>query len=356
MPIDAAALLLVLAAPPEPAIDWSAPAGCPGQAEVLAQARALIGDPTEAAMREVAIRGAIEATPVGFSLDIDVRTPSGTTHKTAYAGDCTVLGGVAALMVAVAVDPVQTADTLHIGAGRAVEAPASAAEAGLETGAAIPSPDDAPPPDAARRPSEPQPAPRDAAPVPVAAADAAPAALPRARSVRGFARVSGSIGSGLVPELDAGLAAGAGLLAAYLRAELVAFHVFARDARYPAPSTAGASIAAWGGSLRVGPRVRLRTVELHALGGLTVAALTASGFGARNARNEADAWIALALLPGVRWEPIPRLAVGADLEAEAALRRPAFLVSGSPELYRAARVGLRGSVVVELRWGNRPGR
>jgi hypothetical protein len=43
MPIDAAALVLALAAPPEPAIEWSAPVGCPGQAEVLEQARALIG-------------------------------------------------------------------------------------------------------------------------------------------------------------------------------------------------------------------------------------------------------------------------------------------------------------------------
>jgi len=336
MPLPAV-LTLALAAAPEPAIEWSAPPGCPGQAQVLEQARALIGDPTAAAaMQELTLRGVIEPDAAGFLLDIDVRTPSGATRKTARAEDCMVLAGVAALMVAVAVDPVQTTDTLELWPG-----PAAVPEP--EPGPVIPEP--IAPPVLEPRATEP------AALAEVAATEVTPTARPRARSVRGFARISGSIGSGLVPDLDGSLAVGTGLLAARVRVELVAFHVFARDARYPAPASAGATIAAWGGSVRAGPRVRLGALELHALAGVSVAALTAAGFGARNQRDRADTWVALGLIPGVRWEPVPRVALGFDLEADAALRRPAFAVSGSPELHRAASLGLRGSVVLELRWG-----
>jgi hypothetical protein len=145
------------------------------------------------------------------------------------------------------------------------------------------------------------------------------------------------------------------MLAEHLRAELVAFHVLARDARYPAPSPAGASVAAWGGSVRVGPRVTFGAVDLHLLAGLGVAAMTATGFGIRNSRTRADAWAGLALYPGVRWQPHPRVALGTDLEAEVALRRPAFFVDDLPVVYRTPRLGVRATAVVEIRWGGHDG-
>jgi hypothetical protein len=179
----------------------------------------------------------------------------------------------------------------------------------------------------------------------------APPPRARARALGGFARVSGSIGRGIVPSLDGGLALGAGLLAPRLRAELVAFHIFAQDAHSPAPSPAGATVTAWGGSLRLGPRWQLGPLELHALASVAAAALTATGFGVDNPRRSAGLWMALGLVPGLRWRPSPRVAVGADLEAEAALYRPGFTVGGLLPVYRAAQLGVRGSVVVELRWG-----
>lgn len=347
---------LALVAALGPAVEWSAPAGCPERARVLDRARALIGGPADAAMQQVAIRGIIEPAAAGFSLDVDIRTPSGATHKTAHADDCMVLADVAALMVAVAVDPLRTSEALPRRPARAPGGPSSATDVPSTPEPAPPSPAAALPPSAApsagtaRRPANLEPrGPEPASPP----ADASP--RPRARMLRGLVRASGSIGRGLVPERDLGLGLGAGLLASHLRAELTLFHVFARDARYPPPSVAGAAIAAWGGSVRVGPYLRLGPVELHALASVAAAAVTASGFGARNSRNNADAWVALALVPGLRWEPIPRMALGVDLELEAALRRPGFAVSGSPPLHRAASAGVRGSLVVELRWGNRRG-
>jgi hypothetical protein len=339
MPLNAALGLVLTTAGPGPSLEWSAPPGCPGQAQVLEQARALIGGPAiDAALQHVTIRGTVEVEPVGFSLDIDIRTPSGVTRKTARADDCNVLAGVAALMVAVAVDPLQVTRTLGMQDARASSPPPHE----------VPEPDPEPtlpevqPP---RLPGE------RASPAADAREGRAPPPRARARALGGFARVSGSIGRGIVPSLDGGLALGAGLLAPRLRAELVAFHIFAQDAHYPAPSPAGATVAAWGGSLRLGPRWQLGPLELHGLASAAGAALTARGFGLRNPRSSADAWIALGLVPGLRWSPSPRVAVGADLEAEVALYRPGFTVGGLPPVYRAAQLGVRGSVVVELRWG-----
>lgn len=343
--------LAVAAAPaPEPGAEWSAPSGCPDRAQVLEQARALVGDAAaDHVLQAVAIRGAIEAAPAGFVLDIDIETPSGVTRKRASAGDCTVLGSVAALMVAVAVDPVRTTSALEIG-------PAPADEGASPGPRRVPEP--APTPDSA----EPQGtlpervARRRAEPPPARTASSVSARMRnQRRTPRGLVRASGSIGSGLVPELDVGLAAGAGVLTTGLRAELVVVHVLARDARYPPPSPVGASVAAWGGSVRVGPRVAFGAFDVHLLAGLGVAALSATGFGVRNTRTRADTWAALALIPGVRWQPHPRVALGADLEAEVALRRPAFFVDELPIVYRTPRLGVRATAVVEIRWGGRDG-
>ena len=337
-----ALLGLVLATGPGASVEWGAPPGCPSEAQVLAQARTLLGGAV--LEQAVAIRGAIEPAPTGFVLEIEIRTPSGATRKTAHADDCAVLASVAALMVAVAVDPVQATHALGI------------ETTGTATTVGVPEPQPAPAPAPAPAPGlvalgevEPQTQDPPLSPAPRAADARAPE--PRPRALRGLVRASGSIGRGLVPNLDGTLALGLGLLARRLRAELVAFHVLAQEARYPAPSTAGVTVAAWGGSVRVGPRFEVGPLELHALGGIAVSALTAAGFGVRRTRTDADAHVALSLIPGVRWSPSPRVAIGADLEAEAAVRRPAFTIGTRSAVYRAASLGVRGSVVIELRWG-----
>ena len=108
-------LAIALADPPAPVIDWSAPPGCPGGDRILGQAASIMGRPSlEGLPLALSIRGEIRAEAVGFSLAIEIETPTGLTHKRASAEGCAVLGSIAALMVAVAVDPLRTVTTLSI--------------------------------------------------------------------------------------------------------------------------------------------------------------------------------------------------------------------------------------------------
>ncbi len=319
---------LALAAALGPTFEWSAPEGCPAQARVLDQARTWGGErEPEDSARPIAIRGAIVALAAGFELDIEIRSASGTSRKTARAQDCEVLGNVAALMIAVAIDPLDVTRRLELapelGPLELPPAPPAVVAPRVE-------PDDA------------------------IVIDAEPLVEPtRAQppGLGGLARVSGSIGRGIVPALDGAIGVGVGVLTARVRADLEVFHVLSQDALAPPPSLAGASVAAWGAGLRVGPRFDLGPLELHLLAGVTAAALPAVAFGIPNPRPGTEAWVALSVVPGLRWAPIPRLAVGADLQADAALRRPAFALDGQSTLYRSPPLALRGSLVVELRWG-----
>lgn len=335
-------LALALAGP-SPSLDWTAPAGCPGREQILEQAQRLMGTSSpEAAFQDVSVTATIEPAPTGFTVAIDVQTPSGVTRKTASADDCVVLGSVAALMIAVAVDPVQAVATLAIEPVPPAEEPAA--------------PDDPPPipPLTEPTPAAPERLPPEAltSTPPTSSPRRSPLTSPRrSSSLRALLRASGSVGAGIVPSLDGRVSLGAGLLAPVVRAELLAFHVFAQPARYPELPEVGATVAAWGGAARVGPRFALATLELHALAGLSFAALTAAGFGVARPSEDASAWVALDLTPGLRWVPTSRFALGVDLEGLVAIRRPAFVLDALPVLYRAGRVGIHGAVVFEFRPG-----
>ena len=325
---------------PDPSVHWSAPPGCPNRAQVLGQVGALIRDPSgEDRLEQATVHGVIDVDDVGFVLRMDIETSTGTTRKSVQADDCTVLARVAALMIAVAVDPVQTSRNVS-----PPEAPSTSdGIAGRESGpipefelAAEPEPDPRPlhtgPPEQAAATVDPD---REHAPV----------------ELGGFVRASGSLGRGLLPRIDGGLGLGVGLLAPHLRVEVIGSHVFAQEAHYPPPSPGGARIAAWGGSLRAGPRAEVGPLELHALGTVDLTLLTARGLDVRNPRRAADLHVAVSLVPGLRWAPHPRVALGADLEVQAPLRRPAFTVGARSELYRSPAYGVRAALVVEMRWG-----
>lgn len=330
-------LALALAGPPGPAIEWSAPAGCPARAQIVVGAARLLGRATlEALPAEASIRGRIDVDPVGFALAMEVASSTGVTRKRVSAEDCAVLGRVAALMVAVTLDPIGAAETLPD--ETPLREPPNETSSGEPTTPREPTP--SPAPLSSRRTAR-----------PVTARPAPPRREPA--WLEGFVRAAGGVGLGLVPTLDGLLSLGAGMRTRRLRAELVAFHVLAQAARYPDRPTVGAEVSAWGGSLRAGPVFERGAFELSTRAGISAAALVATGFGVLVPDHRVSAWIALCFVPGLRWRPGRRWAVGADVEGEVALRRPAFLLDALPTVYRAGPVGVRGAVVVELRFGTR---
>ncbi len=329
-------LALVLPSSAGPGLRWETPAACPNETYVRDRIAQLAG-PSEV-LPPIDAEAVIRATPEGLALTIDVRTPSGHSHKTVAASDCRVLAEVTALMVATALDPAYVAEQL----------PPSDSDPTVPIAPMLPPavPEVTPPPVAL--PSE--------APVddehedPVTVVDPDPA--DPVRRTGGTVGASFSLGGGIVPAFDGRLAIAAGLRRANLRAELVVFHVLAQRVRYADLPTVGASIAAWGASARLGPRWRRGAIALHLMADLGVAAIWAEGFGVDRPTRGADAWIALGLVPGIRWRPSPRLGVGFDLEGQVAIRRPAFVLDALPPLYRTARITARGTAVVEIRLGH----
>lgn len=320
-------LALALAGPSAPAIEWSAPAGCPDDAEILGLAARLMGRATlDEPATTLSIRGRIQPEPAGFALAIEVESPTGVTRKQVRAESCAVLGRVAALMVAVALDPLLT--TTPIGS---------------------PTPSLEPVAPAPPTPSSTRPRARASAGLP---AEPTPAER-EPRFVEGALRAAGAVGTGLLPTLDVMLSLGGSVRMRRLRVELVAVHGLSRVARYPDRPTVGAEVAAWGGSLRAGPVFERGAFEASLRAGLSAAVLVAQGFGVDDPRPGASTWTALSFVPGLRWRPGRRWAVGVDVEADMALRRPAFSLDVLPALHRASPVSVRGAIVVELRLGVR---
>lgn len=330
---------LALAGPPAPSIEWSAPPGCPTRADVLGRAARLMGRPAlDERPAEVSIRGYVHMEPTGFALAMEIESPTGVTRKRVSAEGCAVLGSVAALMMAVALDPVATTMMLPVDDSTPLREPIPP----------IPSSEPEPPPAPTRAPvrrsSRRAPSPPNAGPAPARREPA---------FVEGMLRASGGVGRGLVPTIDGMLSLGGGVRTRWLRAELVAFHVLSQVARYPDRRTVGANVAAWGGSVRAGPAFEVGAFEVSTRAGVSAAALVATGFGVLDPRGNTSAWIALCFVPGLRWRPGPRWALGADFEGEVALRRPAFSLDALPTLYRTSPVSVRGAIVVELRLGSR---
>jgi hypothetical protein len=157
------------------------------------------------------------------------------------------------------------------------------------------------------------------------------------------------MGRGILPRFDAGMGLGVGLVGRWFRVDAFASHQLARRADY-ASLGAGARISAWTMSLRGGPRVTIGTLEIHALLGPSAGAVVGRGYGVERPAVARDAWVGVGIAPGVRWRFAPSWALGADLEVDAALRRPAFFIVGRDELHRASSVAVRGLVGLEWRF------
>jgi len=277
-------------------IDWRAPTPCPDAAEVGRRARAL---GTEVATLRVA--GEVSAGSDGtfvLQLAIDEAPP-----RRYVARDCDSLADVAALVLALASDPVAVAlRSEAIGPRPVHEAVTSRIAA----------------PDHAPAPHEPAPK-RPVVPVP-----------PRSR-VEGFARVHASFGIAELPRFDTGLGVAFGIGAGPGRFELHVAHLFARTAAVPSPGDVTAVIASWNFSPRGCAVLGRGSVRAALCAGPELGLVTADGRGLADNDRALALWIAAIAAPGFEWTIRPRLQLHAGVEMVAALRRPRFAARERPD-------------------------
>lgn len=332
--VTAGLLAALVVAPPAdvPAafeLAWQAPAGCPDGAEVLRRlARLAPGRPAPALRADGSIAPLVDGT---WRLQLALRGPGVADTRTIEAADCSALGDVAALLLAIAVAPETTARRHAAGATAPDDRPS------------LPLP-----------PREPVAAPSIAAPPGLELEDVSTAPTPRRSpgdspgGVRGALRLAGGAEVGAIPAWSPSAALGAALLGAGWRVELAGTYS-ARTLAYDERSVGG-RLQLGAGALRGCAVPRWRRFEFPVCGGLELGALRGVGRGVASPRPAVDLWVAAQLGAGAAWVPGRRVALVAALDVSIALRRPGFHVASLGELARSQSIGLRPTVGVELRF------
>lgn len=96
---------LAFAAPRGLELVWSAPEGCPGEADVLAAVEQLAGGPDAALERPLRAEARVERTDGGFRLALAWKTATASAVRTVEGATCAEIAQAAAVIVALAADP-----------------------------------------------------------------------------------------------------------------------------------------------------------------------------------------------------------------------------------------------------------
>lgn len=306
------------APPPDGAIEleWTAPSVCPSRRDVQRRLGELLGA-TTAATAGVRVSGTVVADGSGFALTLRTQTASGTSEHTLASPDCRALADGAALIAAVAADPLAVDRTLQ-----------------------TPPPEQTPPPDETVVTVSPP-------------LEDPPRRRGRLRLARFALRAEGALEQGLLPKLGFGPIVSAGMIGPYWRAELSAIYLAPRPVFTDASKTAGAAIGRWAVRARGCGVPTWRVLEFPLCMGFEGGQLSARPLGAGMTAANADGrdargfgvWSAGGAI-GVSPRPFVAFFVGVD--GLVALVRPRF-ESGGVLLHEPHRAGVRASVGLELR-------
>ncbi|PCC74599.1 hypothetical protein SAMN02745121_06965 [Nannocystis exedens] len=332
-----ALLLLSLAGPP--AIEWRAPEGCPTRDDVLDALAALTRPPD---LEGVRVRGVVRRVAGRYELRLDIHTQRLTQRRVERADACESLDGAAALIIAIAIDPLEFANQLA--------PPAPEPE---------PEPEPAPPPPVPPPPEVVGPAP--AAPAPEPAGDPPPpprdAPPPRPRAPRParahelsvLLRVDGAIDAGATPTIAGDIGGAFGFLYHRLRIEAVGHYMPARPLTFE-DARVGV-VARWALGVRGCGRFLPGPLEIPVCLGLEGGQFLAEGAGITVSRREArPPWFAVSLGLGLVWSPHPRVGLGVRTDFLVTPLRAQFTVSDEL-VFITQPVGVRFGGGLEIRLG-----
>ena len=158
--------------------------------------------------------------------------------------------------------------------------------------------------------------------------------------------IFGGVDGGNLPAAGGLLAGSLGLLVGRARAELVVLHVFARTIDDDERGAGSFRITAARGQGCFEPRARRLSFPLCA--GLELGAIRGIGVDVPKTDRVRRLWLALVGSAGLAWAPIPRLALVVRGELVVGPRRHAFTLGGRA-LVTTGAVGARGLAGLELR-------
>jgi hypothetical protein len=339
MPLPVLALLAtLLVAPGE--LSWQAVEECPGGPELETAIASWIG-PSSGEREGVGARGRIQPTEAGYRLDLVVELGSREQSHVLFGHDCDELTGLAALLIASAIDPFVLGQAPTDAIVVAPERPR------VELSRPIP-----------ERPSPepPSPEPRSADPVefgPLAAVEPAEPARRRPR-VEGFLAASGMGYAGLFQRPSGGVELLGGIDRGALRVGIGAAGWFGGQFRSPTEGVGG-DLQAVSGLLEVCgvpsvERARLG-FPLCAVG--TAGAIVGTGVGVPAPATVVRPWAAAGGDVGLRWRVHRRIALRLGVGLLASLIRPVWTVAGPVVTFTTPPVMGTVRVALELFLGPR---
>jgi hypothetical protein len=325
--------LLMIAPPAEGGLTWEAPAGCPTAQDVEAGVDRLLA--VEGAPR-LAAEGAIVEKGAEYELTVRV----GDETRVVTANTCAPLGTVAALVIAVAHDPIAVVGSI---ASKPDDAASGRRETAGDDGSTEVQRD-------ATRDRQPKVAVRPATHTNTRRVDDASA---HDRSVRAGVAPLLAVGGGELP--GGGVGFGLGIAAfgrAWWRVELAGAGWLPRHAEARDAPEFGADLWMIGGSLRGCGVPRASAVEFPICVGAELDAWFARGRGPgiTGRRDRTQLYAAAVVSAGVAVRLRPWVALGARAELLASLWRPAVHIDGPGFVFRAFPVGGRLVLGPEFRF------
>lgn len=327
-------------APPEVALEWRAPAGCPERDEVLAAVARRLGRPLTAEEVDV------EATVVregGRGFTLRLRLTAGQRGETRTVSDpsCAALADVVAVLVAAAVEPARVPEP----APTTPPVPVQPAEPGLE-------PEAAPLPEAAPE-FAPEPAPvTDEPPEPLAP----PVSSRRSKRPGGFVRVHGGGEVGAVPRITGAVGVAGGALWPRWRLEVQGLFVVPQEVpRELAGLRVGVGAGLFAAAVHGCARLGRGPVEVPLCVGLEAGGMRGEARGLVSGRAATQAWLAGVLGAGVVWHAGARWGVWGAVQLALSPVHPKFELEAVPDpvrLWAPSWASGRLMLGVELRFGD----
>jgi hypothetical protein len=316
---------------------WEAPLECPDETALRERVHALVPGllerPDAAGSRvEVVVRAAAES----HAATVVVRNDDGETRREFAAPDCETVVDAAALVVAVALDPV--------GVSVGLSEPAASEPTPTE-------PTESNKPIVREEPAaEPEPLimdePIELPPAIGRASD--PPTDERPRNLGFGVRVLGGGGYGPTNTGYATIGGTLALLGPRWRVELGGLWAIPRVVRDDAGL--GGRFDGWAVVGRGCFAPNIRRLELPSCGGVELGSVRGRGLEELPISGRASfLWIALAVAQGLWFSPIERVGIGLEIDLAVPLNRGVFAIETS-DVQRIAAVTVRGLAGVELRW------
>ena len=271
-------------------LHWTAPPTCPDAAAVIAAAEALMLE-HDAALRADAV---VVASDGGYAMTLTIQHDDGARRLEQHAPSCDTLADLAALLLAVAADPVAVtrarSPELVI-----VEPPTAPSH---DTGSVT-------------------------TPTAVASRDGPPRTAPRKRP-SGWLRVAGIVGIAELPRIDAGIGLTGAIDFDAWRIEIGVAHLFAQRRSLPGYARARAELAGWNLQLRGCGELGRGAVRIGGCIGPEVGLVTGVARDVSEKDPHASAWVAATVGPVLRWLASDRVQLHVGVDGVVALTRAHF--------------------------------